>query len=291
MNTRKTLYNKPLTPPSALPTPLASSPAAFTLIELLVVVSIITLLVSVLVPALGRARSTAMQVTCQGQLHQWGLAFAMYAQENADYYPHADGLDRLGSQTPTTPAQAADQFGWVDMLPLTWQDRRWRDYPVWEKPGRGTIFQCPAARLGPDEWYGYRPQRDGFFSYAMNSCLELDENCWHHPEDTSWPMPSFLKTGFIRDPWRVYLLFDQLLDPARGYNGDHTNDSAGQHCASYPKAFSARHAHSGGTLGGSILFCDGHVQGQQSVWQPHWADDLEVPPRDDRNWYPYPAKQ
>jgi len=122
----------------------------------------------------------------------------------------------------------------------------------------------------------------------MNSCLELDENCWHHPDDTSGPMPSFLRRTKINGPAEVYLLFDQLLDPLFGYDGEHINRSAGAHCGSYPKAFSARHARGGDKIGGSILFCDGHVQWQSSVWKPDWPDDLEVPPRTDRNWYPYP---
>lgn len=55
---------------------------AFTLIELLVVVAIIALLVSILMPALGKARSHANAVKCQSQLHQWAMAFDMVLQEH-----------------------------------------------------------------------------------------------------------------------------------------------------------------------------------------------------------------
>ena len=41
-------------------------------------------------------------------------------------------------------------------------------------------------------------------------------------------------------------------------------------------------------LGGSILFCDYHVEWAESVWKDHWPADLEVPPRDDPDWFPYP---
>ena len=54
----------------------------FTLIELLVVVSIIALLVSILLPALGKAREQAKGVVCRTRLSQLGLGYHSYATEN-----------------------------------------------------------------------------------------------------------------------------------------------------------------------------------------------------------------
>jgi len=61
--------------------------AAFTLIELLVVVSIIALLVSILLPALNKAREQAKNVVCLSNCHQWALAVAQYAYDYGDYFP------------------------------------------------------------------------------------------------------------------------------------------------------------------------------------------------------------
>lgn len=59
----------------------------FTLVELLVVIGIIALLVSVLLPVLGRAKDNANRVACLSNLRQLGLAFMMYAGENKGKFP------------------------------------------------------------------------------------------------------------------------------------------------------------------------------------------------------------
>jgi len=60
---------------------------AFTLIELLVVISIISLLISILLPALGKARSASARVQCGSNMRQNMVAVSTYAVDHEGFYP------------------------------------------------------------------------------------------------------------------------------------------------------------------------------------------------------------
>lgn len=65
------------------------SERGFTLIELLVVISIIAVLMSILMPALSRARSMARVSLCRSNLNSMGVAISVYAADNNDFAPTA----------------------------------------------------------------------------------------------------------------------------------------------------------------------------------------------------------
>jgi prepilin-type N-terminal cleavage/methylation domain-containing protein len=59
----------------------------FTLVELLVVIGIIALLMAILLPALNRARESAIRIQCATHLRQIHLACFNYAVDNGGYFP------------------------------------------------------------------------------------------------------------------------------------------------------------------------------------------------------------
>ena len=69
----------------------------FTMVELLVVITIIAILASFLLPALGQAREKSRRATCMGNMKQIGLALALYADLWNEAIPPAE----IGKSYPT----------------------------------------------------------------------------------------------------------------------------------------------------------------------------------------------
>ena len=80
---------------------------AFTLIELLVVIAIISLLVSILLPSLSKARVLAERVVCASNERSLGLGFTMYHLDYNGWIPEIREIG--GSGVPP-------EFFWADKL-------------------------------------------------------------------------------------------------------------------------------------------------------------------------------
>ncbi|MGO8696444.1 MAG: type II secretion system protein [Limisphaerales bacterium] len=108
---------------------------AFTLLELLVVIAIISVLASLLLPALARSKDQGRNTVCVSQLRQLGIATRVYADDNNNRLPTAELL-------PTSPVNPTNVLPRIcDVLG-----------PEVGKSNGGTnsspVFDCPADAEG-----------------------------------------------------------------------------------------------------------------------------------------------
>jgi prepilin-type N-terminal cleavage/methylation domain-containing protein/prepilin-type processing-associated H-X9-DG protein len=114
----------------------ARKSAGFSLIELLVVVAIISVLIAIILPAIGKAREQAKTIQCATQLRQLGQAFHNYAATNRGYLPPHVPADGACLSDETSP----DYVGpaWTSLL------ARYLGYATDRPIAKSPVYHCPA---------------------------------------------------------------------------------------------------------------------------------------------------
>jgi len=94
--------------------PVRVAPSAFTLIELLVVIAIIAILAAMLLPALAKAKTRALNLHCLNNKNQLQKAFIMYATDfNEKYAPNPDSVYGNFPNDNGCNWVAGSQTGWM----------------------------------------------------------------------------------------------------------------------------------------------------------------------------------
>ena len=186
---------------------------AFTLIELLVVIAIIALLVSILMPALGKARTLAKKAACSAQMRSVGLAAAIYRSEHDEKVPI-----NVGGGSTNKAGQRVDFPGWRFLL-------------VRNGGAPPNTFDCPASRFQIAKDYpSMKNPRDLSDKEAIDDLYGGGHPLQNQNYGSMGVM--YLLVPFIRTGYPGQIAGDYLTNPERLYMNERdaikgsTNDIA-----------------------------------------------------------------
>ena len=129
---------------------MKKSAKAFTLVELLVVIGIIAMLISILLPALSKARNQALLIACLSNMRQLGQMVLIYQSENRCFPPVCTYMSGVGGDTPPDPGNGSGVM-WGSV---------WNYLPLSAGTAGGNMVRvCPAVLQTMQPWT--TPQMSG----------------------------------------------------------------------------------------------------------------------------------
>jgi prepilin-type N-terminal cleavage/methylation domain-containing protein len=155
-------------------------PRAFTLIELLVVIAIIALLISILLPALGRAREASRATMCLTHMSQIGAGYSLYANDNKDQiweagtnnpyrFWYAQPANPRFPASPSNPVEIGPGFQSLSNVDRVWEcpTNRRRTATAFLHDPNDPFWQTPQNSLQLVLWSEFLADRALNFDYTM----------------------------------------------------------------------------------------------------------------------------
>ena len=232
---------------------------AFTLVELLVVIGIIGALISILLPALNKARQQAARTKCQNNMRQLFMGCSMYGGEHAGQIPYCNWNTDVNTQT--TGTSKYDE-GWLYCIPPMRTgfggdlDGAWststppldgmKTGNIWPYLKVMAVYHCPID--DPDYWSG---------SHRLTSYLMNGAQCGYGA--TAGGKPG-LKFNQFRRNAECVLFWEAMEGLYNGVTSASWNDASS---APNQEILTDRHF-----KGANVVFMDGHVD----WWDPQTYD-------------------
>ncbi len=213
----------------------------FTLIELLLVIAVISILASMLLPALNQARGRARATTCLNNMHQIGKGFMSYMDDNKNYLI----------------------FGGYVNPPITW----WMPWGcfILDDPGNAETVKVSAKYIPAKT--AICPETTGKYAnpWSANGLVNLTGTAdADYQNNIGGKASSIGRKLCFSNGNGTWYRFDRLKQPSAAIiYGDATTWSATALPSNYE--FRANHANTGGVLHtrhgnrANVLFADGHI--------------------------------
>jgi prepilin-type N-terminal cleavage/methylation domain-containing protein/prepilin-type processing-associated H-X9-DG protein len=216
---------------------------AFTLIETLVTISVISVLVGVLIPALSVSRRQAKAVYCRNNLRQMVIAAHAYCTDNDDFYPIAYIMD----PDPLDSVRIDTNWDFVHIKDWVTGQETCRPGLLWQGQTIEKVQQCPSFKTdenSEDPYTGYNYNT----SYIGHGSLEAQKRPAKLTEVKRTTECVLFGDGQYYGGWNRY-----MRSPFRHAGDDFSFRAAGT------QGF----RHCGKT---NIAFCDGRVDSQEEYY-------------------------
>lgn len=217
----------------------------FTLIELLVVIAIITLLLSVLMPALKKAKELGKRAVCLNHARQLTISWKMYADDNEEWIPQAS-VDKNSTE-----------YGWVAQAQSNSYQHQVESIEngvLFPYTGSLKVYQCPTS------------VKDGPRSYSIVSSM-------NSPKKSSSTSKGNVYNKLTKIPLAsdmfVFICEGKLEENDNAFNVKHDTAAWGDDLPPL--------RHSNGTV---FSYVDGHSE--SLAWQDKRT--IKIASGDDKDW-------